>query len=415
VTYYDLARAPRKRVQATTAAAFATVAPAAPSTVTVRVKDAATGGAVAGATVVAFSDFAARAGQEGRTDANGVCTLALQAGTQAIERLYVYPRPIYWGAFRMAVSVGAPIDVSLDPVQLTHLDALRYYAPNGGVVNAGAGLVVGVVDTGVDLAHPDLALLGGHNTVVGEDPRDFGDNGEGHGTHVAGIIGAQTRLAANRTLGLAPFAGLRSYRVFGLRQKQASNYSITKAIDQAIADECDIINLSLSSASSDDAIAAAVEDAYYAGTLVIAAAGNDGRKPVGYPAALNFVIGVSALGRKGTVPAQTIDEGDVGAPFGNDADEFIALFSNVGSEIDVTAPGVGIVSTVPPATFGVMSGTSMAAPYVTGYAARLISQDQGILAMPRDAARADAMIQLLLGAAKTLGFAQQFEGRGLPR
>ena len=97
-----------------------------------------------------------------------------------------------------------------------------------------------------------------------------------------------------------------------------------------------------------------------------------------------------------------------------DARNFIADFSNVGPQVDVTGPGVGIVSTIPPNDYGVMDGTSMACPAITGVAARLLSSDGQTLKMARDGSRSDAMAKLLLAAAKSLGFPPDLEGRGLP-
>ena len=116
---------------------------------------------------------------------------------------------------------------------------------------------------------------------------------------------------------------------------------------------------------------AAVEEAHESGLIVVAAAGNDGRAPVAFPADLPDVVAVSALGRTGTFPRTAGGAAERRGPYGRDGADFVAAFSNVGA-IDVTAPGVGIVSTVPGGYLD-LDGTSMACPFVTGILARTLS------------------------------------------
>ena len=124
-------------------------------------------------------------------------------------------------------------------------------------------------------------------------------------------------------------------------------------------------------------------------------------------------IAVSALGRKGTFPKGSVDEGDVMGPFGTNNQEFIAAFSNVGPEIDLCGTGVGILSTVP-GGYAPMSGTSMACPAVVGFGARLLAGLPNVLGMPRDEARSDAIAKAILQSAKDRGFEAKLQGNGLP-
>ena len=149
------------------------------------------------------------------------------------------------------------------------------------------------------------------------------------------------------------------------------------------------------------------------GALVIVAAGNDGRKPVSFPAADSLSLAVSALGRQGTFPDGTTELGDVAPPFGKDKKNFIAAFSNIGPELVLTGPGVGIISTFPGDKYAVLDGTSMACPAVTGAAAKLLSTQPALLANPRDQTRSDTMAKVVLQAANTLGFPATLEGQGL--
>jgi len=366
---------------------------------------------VANATVVAFTDFDTKAGDQGKTDGSGKVSLALGGGTVKIDRLYVYAQSALWNLLKRNLTLANGAKFTLRPIDLSYTDELRYVYPNIALT-AGTGVSVGVVDTGI-ADHPDLTIAGGQNTVVGENASDYGDNGEGHGTHVAGIIAAHGT-APNGVRGMAPGVRLFSFRVFGKGQPGASNYAIAKGVDAAVQNGCDLINMSLGGGSADDATRAAIADARNAGSVVIVAAGNDDRQPVSFPGSDPLSIAISALGRKGTYPSDAVEVGDVMAPFASsDANYYITSFSNVGPEIALTGPGDGIISTFP-GGYAVMDGTSMATPAVTGVAARLLATRPDLLQMPRDASRSDAIAQFLLKSGKPLGLGVTFEGRGLP-
>ena len=142
---------------------------------------------------------------------------------------------------------------------------------------------------------------------------------------------------------MAPGAEIRSYRAFGRNRGEATNFALAKALDAAVGDGCDIVNLSVGGGGPEPVVRAAIEEAQAAGVLVVAAAGNDDRGPVSFPANLADVVAASALGRTGTFPASAGGAAERRGPYGNDGADFIAAFSNVGA-IDVTAPGVAIVS-----------------------------------------------------------------------
>ncbi len=407
VVYYQPAIAPRRLVTAPVLAE----APSPPvtETITLRVVSATDGTPVAGAIVVALTSVAAGTGAQAATDSHGQAELAL-GGSAVLERLYVYPMSAFWSLRKDGLALSDGAQVALRPLDLGYTDCLRYHYPDVSD-DAGSGVTVGVVDTGV-AGHPDLVIDGGANTAPGEDPDDFGDNGQGHGTHVAGIIAARgVRPTGMR--GLAPGVRLRSYRVFAEGSGQASNFAVMKAVDQAVADGCDLVNMSLGGAAFDPALKAAVEDARAGGSVCICAAGNDGRAPVAYPAADEMAVAVSALGRIGTFPEDAAEVDTVAAPYGNDEADFIGAFSNVGPQIDLTGPGVAIISTVP-GGYAETSGTSMACPAVTGVAARLLASSH-TLGAERVAARSEAIVAMLYAAARDRGFPDPFEGHGLPQ
>ena len=398
LVYYMPALAPRPTAVGPPSNAVVAAAAAA---IRLTILDSATNRPVSGATVAAFTDFSALAGRNGVSDEDGVVQLEFDAAFVAIERLYVYP-PVagYWGHFRRDLTLADGLQIALQPIDLRWTDSLRHFYKAGGAT-VGEGVTVGLIDGGVG-PHPDL------------DCEGDADNGSGHGTHVAGIIAARGTPPAG-VRGLAPGVKLRSYRVFGTPLGLAANFSIAKAIDTAVLeDKCDLINLSfiLEDAANDSAVRSALEDTRAAGALPIAATGNKFRQPVGFPASDPMCIAVSALGRKGTFPAESLETSDVVAPFGLDQNDFIAAFSNIGLEVDITAPGSGIISTVP-GGYGVMSGTSMACPAVTGIAARLLARDQKLLTMTRGPSRSAKIAQLVLGAAASLGFSVDLQGAGL--
>ena len=205
-------------------------------------------------------------------------------------------------------------------------------------LNAGEGITVGIIDSGVDGTHPDLKNVSGglncvsdetrNNPAAAQNWRPARSEGE-HGTHVAGIVGGKGSTSGFR--GVAPGVTLRSYRVFPDAGGPASNFDIAKAIDTAVADHCDIINMSLGGGPKDDLTRAAIDRALNAGIVVVAAAGNDDRKPVSFPAALPECVAVSAMGRVGSFPKKAIGTSNILPPKGNPSTkDFIADFSNFG-------------------------------------------------------------------------------------
>jgi hypothetical protein len=408
VVYYWPALAPRPTVVSRVKVA---ATKAASTKIVVKILSAKDGTAIANVTVAAFTDFANRVGAGGTTNSKGEVSLALGAASRKIQRLYMYAQKSFWNGLRKNLTLTSGRTFSLLPIDLAFVDCLRFFygtAPD----EAGRGVKVGVIDTGI-AAEPDLQIDGGFNAVTGEDPSDFGDNGEGHGTHVAGIIAARGTPPTG-IRGLAPAVSLRSYRVFGKGAEGASNFDILKALDRAVQDGCDLVNMSLGGGELDDATHEAIMHTRANGTVVIVAAGNDDRGPVSAPASDSLAIAVSALGRKGTVPPNSVEVGDVRSPFGTDKKNYVAAFSNVGPEIDLTAPGDGIISTFP-GGFAVLDGTSMACPAVTGAAARLLATRPELLNLSRDQTRSDEIAKALFQQAKALGLGPTFEGQGLVR
>lgn len=266
---------------------------------------------------------------------------------------------------RVSVAGPPPADDTYRSDQWA-LDALRAegaWAASG----SGAGVTVAIIDTGIDAGVTDLTA----HVVPGTDLTGDGASADGrvdphgHGTHVAGIIGAITG-DAHGVAGLAPAASLMPVRALNA-SGSAMMSTIAAGVVWAADHGASVINLSLGGTSNSSTLATAIDYAREQGVTVVAAAGNDAApctagapthcgNPVFYPAANAGVIAVGAV----------------------DAELERTSFSEYGSFVDLTAPGWWILSTYPSALSASqrawMSGTSMAAPYVTASAALLLGE-----------------------------------------
>lgn len=204
----------------------------------------------------------------------------------------------------------------------------------------GEGVNVAVLDTGIE-DHPDLNVQGGVSFVQGEP--DYQD-GNGHGTHVAGTIAALDN--DEGVIGVAPNADLYAVKVLGANGS-GSVSSIAQGLEWAGENGMDIANLSLGSSAPSATLEQAVDEATANGVLVVAASGNSGASSIGYPARYDNAMAVGAT----------------------DQSDGLASFSQYGDGLDIVAPGVGIDSTYPGSSYDSLSGTSMATPHVAGAAA----------------------------------------------
>ncbi|ARN22389.1 hypothetical protein A4W93_22145 [Piscinibacter gummiphilus] len=349
---------------------------------------------------------------EAVTDRHGRAALKLGARVTGVQALHVDPLHGAWPVMLPDVDArGEVFEVALPPIVASAADArgLVYGKPKAG---AGRRVTVAVVDTGVG-RHDLLRVAGGRNTT-GESPRRLSD-WHGHGTHVAGVIAAR---ANGWRRGEAASATLRAYRVFAEQADHASTFAISTAIKQAAVDGCDLINLSLGGGPADGAIRDAVDQAWQLGCVCVAAAGNDGRGQVDYPARYPRTLAVSAIGLDGSWPegaSQALHRGRARGKAIDGREVFLATFSNRGAKVALTAPGVGIVSTIFNNRWGVMDGTSMAAPVATGVLARRLAATPAVRDLPRDAARSEAIVALARAHAEDVGLPRELQGDGLAR
>ncbi len=213
----------------------------------------------------------------------------------------------------------------------------------------GSGIVIAIVDTGVNCSHPDLK----NNCIAGRDfvnrDNDPSDD-HGHGTHVAGVASAVT----NNGIGVAGAgwsASIMPIKALG-SNGNGGHATIADGIVWAADHGAHVVNMSLGGFYSSSTLRNAVSYAIGKGVSVISAVGNDNSSNPTYPTAYPGVIGVAAT---------TQSDGR-------------ASFSNYGDTVDVAAPGVGILSTVMAGGYQAWSGTSMATPIVAGIAGLLKGQ-----------------------------------------
>lgn len=234
--------------------------------------------------------------------------------------------------------------------------------------NRGAGIKVGIIDSGIDYNHPDLSpnYKGGYNFI--EDNNDPLDDC-GHGTHVAGTI-------AGKLTGVAPDAGIYSYRVLSGNTGggcSGSSADIIDAVEMCVTNGINIINMSIGLNGSDPLLKEACDNAYNQGTLIICSAGNSGgiddscdTNSIGEPASYDSCVAVTALAC-GTNELAIFDVANNKA-------------SSRGPKAEICAPGQSISSTfvtwVTP--YYSMQGTSMASPHVVGVAALVMSANPSL-------------------------------------
>ncbi|MDX1626280.1 MAG: S8 family serine peptidase, partial [Wenzhouxiangellaceae bacterium] len=347
----------------------------------------------------------------GRTDADG-CARFDHDPALVVEELAVVPPHSFWPLVverpteRSFVTL-VPLPDAVSGTGWWHRDAgFAAYDPG-----AGAGIRIGVIDSGIG-AHPALAHVADLGAIVDcVALPDHGHDDRGHGTHVCGAIGARIDDERHHG-GLAPASNLVSLRVFG-DDGSAHQADIALAL-HAMAHEHDrqLVNLSLGAAQRSQLVADAVADADAHGCLVACAVGNT-RGSVEYPAALGATIAVTAYGRLGCAPPGSLAEHRRPADGTWRADPyFIAEFCCHGPGIDLAAPGVGIISTVPGGGWAAYGGTSMAAPQFTGCLAARLATDPRYPADQRSKERSAHARRIALRHCFDLGLAGDLQGRG---
>ncbi|MEB2277618.1 S8 family peptidase [Bacillus sp. ILBB4] len=237
-----------------------------------------------------------------------------------------------------------------DPFFAYQYGPQKVQAPDAwDVTTSNGNIKIAIIDTGVQLNHPELAikLWPGYNFVEGNlNPND----GNGHGTHVAGIAGALTENSLG-IAGIAPSASIIPVRALD-NSGNGTLSNIANAITYSTNAGAKVINLSLGSSQGSITLENAINYAWNQGVVIVAAAGNEASNTLTYPAAYQNVIAVAST----------------------DINDQKSDFSNYGTWVEVSAPGSTILSTYTGSYYAYLSGTSMACPHVAGLAALLAAQ-----------------------------------------
>src|SRR5712671_3556926 len=289
------------------------------------------------------------------TDRRTVETASRQFATDASVH-WVQPNFRYFLQEEKAATEGDPAQYALAKLRLPEAHTLAH----------GANVTVAVIDSGVDVKHPELA-----NAIA--DSFDALGSKEGphvHGTGIAGAIVSHARL-----MGSAPAARILAIRAFAVAPNggESTSFVILKALDYAAAHGAQIVNMSFAG-PNDALIERGISAAVAKGIVMVAAAGNAGAKsPPLYPAANRSVIAVGAT----------------------DAQDRLFAASNRGGHIAVSAPGVDIFLPAPDEKYQMASGTSFSAAYISGLAALLLVRNPAL--------KPDEVRAILMKTARDLG------------
>ena len=272
----------------------------------------------------------------------------------AIEALSKNPRVAYIQIDHYRQRIDPRITAKPPPEEELPWGVDRIDADLAWSTSTGAGIKVAIVDTGIDMDHPDLQanIKGGFNAIAParkyKDPNNFDDD-NGHGSHCAGIVAAIDNDIG--VIGVAPEAFL-----YGVKVLDGAGFGydsdIIEGFQWCIDNGMQVVSCSFGGYDDDQTFHDAVDAVWEAGCIIVAAAGNDGyEEPDLYPAGYSTVMAISAMA----------------------SDDTIIYWSNYGSEIELAAPGVSIYSCYKRGGYTTMSGTSMACPHVSGVAALILA------------------------------------------
>lgn len=361
---------------------------------------------------------------EGQTDKKGEVTLEMLTLPGLAPRSLFVSAPLnHWDRYLTQPNVS---DSAVNVIRLNSIketvsgfpDQFRYgwgqkemgldRMPDG--LN-GKGVKVAIIDSGTDNTHPLLRHVKKGLDLTNEaDPKSWAKDIIGHGSHCAGVIAARSD-EQTMLRGFVPEAEIHVLKVFPGGQFS----SLLDALDYCIEQEIDVANMSLGSPQASETVEQKLEEAVLAGVACIVAAGNSGG-PVQYPALSPKALAVAAVGKLNEYQPDTWDSTSVQPTLVSADGIFSPAFTCFGPEIGVCAPGVAIISTVP-GGFEAQSGTSMAAPHVTGLAALLIGHHPLFRSelSQRGQQRVAALFNIIRSMCGPYQFGFGRTGSGLPR
>jgi subtilisin family serine protease len=363
---------------------------------------------------------------QGITDAAGRATVTLQGETpETIRSILVKPKIDYWTFWLDRPQL---VPNSVNRIAVRALGAVLRNFPGQQLMGwgeramgldrlppsfDGAGIKIAIIDSGLAPTHRNLHGITEGTSIVGNDKAAWTVDTIGHGSHCAGIIAGGPVGPGGGIRGFAPAAEIHVCRIF-----PGGRFSdLVSALDYCMEHGIDVANMSLGGGEPSRIIEDRIIRAKQMGMACIIAAGNSSG-PVQFPASTPHCLAVAALGKWGEFPDDSYHSQQALDGFQSRDGYFPAKFSCFGPEVDVCAPGVAIVSSLPADGFGAWDGTSMATPHVTGLAALVLAHHPDFTKgnfQNRDARRVERLFQILKDTATPLQFGDSNRtGAGLP-
>lgn len=326
-----------------------------------RDSQSSTNGSVSGSTTDAGSPFSLggfgrdlKAVNSGRLNVSDAETILRNHGARPLKSLpnhLMMVATMSKSAFNKLKNNPQVASISADPKRYLSAQSTPYGIPmvqaNQLAQNNLSARKVCVIDTGFNLGHPDLGDQ--NNGVTGQANNsqvgNWYNDGNGHGTHVAGTIAALNNNEG--VVGVYPGVDLHIVKIFNDSGQWTFASDLIDGIDQCQNAGANVVNMSLGGGSSSTAERNAMQTFANNGILLVAAAGNSGNSSLSYPASYDAVVSVAAVG----------------------SNESRASYSQYNSQVELAGPGSSVNSTYPVNSYRSLSGTSMASPHVAGVAA----------------------------------------------